>query len=77
MLTPMTFSLIHATDSADRTEQTHHPTAEGRSPGLADRYVYAAFARDVARGLNAGRPLNLYRFAVEPTVGFCFPNLGR
>ena len=30
MLTPMTFSLIHATDFADRSEQPHHSAAQGR-----------------------------------------------
>ena len=39
---------------------------------LADRYAYTAFARDVARGVDARCVRNLYRFAVTPTIGFYF-----
>src|SRR5437868_10858239 len=67
MLTPMTFSLIHATDFADRTEQHIIPPLKAGALVLADRYVYTAFARDVARGVNAGWVRNLYRFAVRPS----------
>ena len=48
MLTPMTFSLIHATDFADRTEQHIIPPLKAGALVLADRYVYTAFARDAA-----------------------------
>ncbi len=68
MLTPMTFSLIHATDFADRTEQHIIPPLKAGALVLADRYVYTAFARDVARGVNPGWVRNLYQFAVKPTV---------
>ena len=51
MLTPMTFSLIHATDFADRTEHPIIPPLKAGSVVLADRYAYMAFARDVARGI--------------------------
>ena len=72
MLTPMTFCLIHATDFADRTEQHIIPPLKAGALVLADRYVYTAFARDVARGVNAGWVRNLYRFAVKPTIAFYF-----
>jgi dTMP kinase len=72
MLTPMTFSLIHSTDFADRTEQQIIPPLKAGALVLADRYVYTAFARDVARGVNAGWVRNLYRFAVKPTIAFYF-----
>ena len=72
MLTPMTFSLIHSTDFADRTEQHIIPPLKAGALVLADRYVYTAFARDVARGVNAGWVRNLYRFAVKPTIAFYF-----
>jgi len=72
MLTPMTFSLIHATDFADRTEQHIIPPLKAGALVLADRYVYTAFARDVARGVNAGWVRNLYQFAVKPTIAFYF-----
>ena len=54
MLTPMTFSLIHATDFADRTKQHIIPPLKAGALVLADRYIYTAFARDVARGVNHG-----------------------
>src|SRR4029078_5584326 len=72
MLSPMTFSLIHATDFADRTEQHIVPPLKAGSLVLADRYVYTAFARDVPRGVNAVWVRNLYRFAVKPTLAFYF-----
>ena len=72
MLTPMTFSLIHATDFADRTEQHIIPPLKAGALVLADRYAYTAFARDVARGVNPGWVRNLYQFAVKPTVAFYF-----
>jgi dTMP kinase len=72
MFTPMTFSLIHATDFADRSEQHIIPPLKAGAVVLADRYAYTAFARDVARGVNAEWVRNLYRFAVTPTVGFYF-----
>jgi len=71
-LTPMTFSLIHATDFADRTEHQIIPPLKAGSVVLADRYMYTAFARDVARGVNREWVRGLYRFAVKPTLGFYF-----
>ena len=72
MLTPMTFSLIHATDFADRSERHIIPPLKAGAIVLADRYAYTAFARDVARGVDARWVRNLYRFAVTPTIGFYF-----
>ena len=72
MLTPMTFSLIHATDFADRRERHIIPPLKAGAIVLADRYAYTAFARDVGRGVNAQWVRNLYRFAVPPTIAFYF-----
>ena len=77
MLTPMTFSLIHATDFADRTKQHIIPPFNAGALVLADRYVYTAFARDVARGVDRAWVRNLYRFAVKPTICLLLPHLGR
>lgn len=68
----MTFSLIHATDFAERSERHIIPPLKAGAIVLADRYAYTAFARDVARGINARWVRNLYRFAVTPTIGFYF-----
>ena len=39
---------------------------------LADRYVYTAFARDVARGVDPQWVRQVYSFAVQPTVALYF-----
>ncbi len=72
LLTPMTFSLIHATDFADRTEHQIIPPLKAGSVVLADRYIYTAFARDAARGVTPKWVRDLYGFAVKPTVAFYF-----
>src|SRR5450759_704678 len=50
LLTPTTFSLLHAADFADRCERQIMPLLQGDYLVLADRYIYTAFARDAARG---------------------------
>ena len=72
LLTPLTFSLIHATDFSDRVEREIVPALKAGAIVLADRYVYTAFARDVARGVDGEWVRSLYRFAVVPTVAFYF-----
>src|SRR6185369_9447339 len=51
-LTPMTFSLLHATDFADRLLYNVIPPLKAGMIVLADRYTYTAFARDTARGVD-------------------------
>jgi len=72
MLTPTTFSLIHATDLADRIERHIIPPLKAGAIVLADRYIYTAFARDGARGVSPSWVRELYRFAVKPTLAFYF-----
>jgi dTMP kinase len=72
MLTPATFSLVHATDFADRTEKSILPLLKGGAVVLCDRYIYTAFARDVSRGMDRQWVRDLYDFAVKPTVAFYF-----
>jgi len=72
LLTPTTFSLLHATDFADRTEHDIIPPLKAGAIVLADRYSYTAFARDVARGVHPQWVRQLYQFAVKPTVAFYF-----
>ena len=67
-LTPTTFSLLHATDFADRQLYNIVPPLKAGMIVLADRYAYTAFARDVARGVDralGARPLQL-RGAARP-----------
>ncbi len=72
LLTPATFSLIHATDFADRTEHEIIPPLKAGAIVLADRYIYTAFARDVARNVDRQWVRELYQFAVKPTLAFYY-----
>ncbi|HWT02100.1 MAG TPA: thymidylate kinase [Pyrinomonadaceae bacterium] len=72
LFTPATFSLLHATDFADRTEHDIFPPLKAGAIVLADRYIYTAFARDVARGCDRAWVRQMYSFAVKPTVAFYF-----
>ena len=72
LLTATTFSLIHATDFADRTEHDIIPPLKAGAIVLADRYIYTAFARDVARNVDRKWVRELYQFAVKPTVAFYY-----
>jgi dTMP kinase len=72
LLTPTTFSLLHAADFADRCERQILPLLHGGYLVLADRYIYTAFARDVARGCSPRWLRNLYRFAPLPDITFYF-----
>jgi dTMP kinase len=72
ILTPLSFSLIHATDFSDRIEREIVPMLKAGAIVLADRYVYTAFARDVVRGVDPRWVRALYRFAVVPTMAFYF-----
>jgi dTMP kinase len=72
LLTPLTFSLIHAADLADRMEREVLPALKAGAIVLADRYIYTAFARDGARGIDAAWVRRVYSFAGRPTVAFYF-----
>lgn len=72
LLTPTTFSLLHATDFADRYERNISPLLRAGYFVLADRYVYTAFARDIVRGCNPGWVKKVYDFALKPDVAFYF-----
>jgi dTMP kinase len=72
LFTPATFSLLHATDFADRTERDIIPPLKAGAIVLADRYIYTAFARDVARGCDPEWVREVYKFAVKPTIAFFF-----
>jgi dTMP kinase len=72
LLTPTSFSLIHAADFADRMERQMLPALKAGAIVLADRYIYTAFGRDVARGVHPQWVRGVYSFAIEPTVAFYF-----
>ena len=71
-LTPMTFSLLHATDFADRLLYKIIPPLKAGMIVLADRYAYTAFARDATRGVDRQWVRELYSFAVRPDLVLYF-----
>lgn len=71
-LTPTTFSLLHATDFADRFERNILPLLRAGYFVLADRYIYTAYARDVTRGCNHLWVRKMYDFALKPDLAFYF-----
>ena len=72
LLSGRTFSLLHAVDFADRLEKTIKPALKAGFVVLADRYVYTAFARDVAREVDPKWVRNMYGFAIKPDLTFYF-----
>ncbi len=71
-LIPVTFSILHATDFADRLENIIIPALKAGLIVLADRYCFTAFARDVARGVDKEWVRNLYGFTIRPDGTFYF-----
>lgn len=72
MLSPRTFSLLHAVDFADRAKQVIAPALKAGFIVLADRYAYTAFARDVARGVDPNWVRKVYDFAYRPDLAIYF-----
>ena len=72
LLSPTTFSLIHATDFADRYERQLVPLLRAGYIVLCDRYVFTAFARDSVRGCPPEWVRALYGFAGLPDLTFFF-----
>ncbi|HVR35707.1 MAG TPA: thymidylate kinase [Methylomirabilota bacterium] len=72
LLTPTTFSLIHATDFADRYERQLVPLLRAGYLVLCDRYIFTAFARDIVRGCQPEWVRGIYNFAALPDLTFFF-----
>ena len=72
ILTPTTFSLIHATDFADRYERQILPMLKGGYIVLCDRYMFTSFARDGVRGCDPTWLRKLYGFARVPDYTLYF-----
>ncbi len=72
MLTPTTFSMIHAADFADRCERQIIPLLSAGYLVLADRYLYTGIARDGGRGMPVDWVRKLYSFAPKPDITFYF-----
>jgi dTMP kinase len=72
LLTPTTFSLIHATDFADRYERQLLPLLRAGYLVLCDRYIFTAFGRDTVRGCPPEWVRGIYNFAALPDLTFFF-----
>jgi dTMP kinase len=72
LLTPTTFSLIHATDFTDRYERQILPMLKAGYIVFCDRYIFTSFARDRVRGCDPEWLKNLYGFALLPDLSFYF-----
>ncbi|MBP7559947.1 MAG: thymidylate kinase [Armatimonadetes bacterium] len=71
-LTPTTFSILHCCDFAERLAYSIIPPLKGGMIVLADRYMYTAFARDVARGVSREWVRGMYSFAPKPDIAYYF-----
>jgi dTMP kinase len=69
-LTPLTFSLLHATDFAHRLVHNILPPLKAGMIVLADRYVYTAIARGIVRDAPRQWLYDLYGFALQPDLVF-------
>jgi dTMP kinase len=67
-LNRLTFSLLYATDFADRLENNIVPALRAGFVVLADRYVYTAMARDAVRGADPTWIRNVLGFALVPDL---------
>ena len=72
LLTPTTFSLLHATDFADRFERRILPPLRAGYLVVCDRYAHTAFVRDAARGCDPNWVRTIYSFAPRPDLAFYF-----
>ena len=72
LLTPTTFSLLHATDFADRFERRILPPLRAGYLVVCDRYAQTAFVRDAARGCDPAWVRTIYSFAPRPDLAFYF-----
>src|SRR5256714_9215338 len=66
----LTYCLMYATDLADRLEYQIIPALRSGFVVLADRYIYTAIARGIARGADHDWLRDLFGFAVAPDLVF-------
>ena len=66
----LTYCLMYATDLADRLEYQVLPALRSGFLVLADRYIYTAIARGIARGVDRPWLNELFSFAVAPDLVF-------
>lgn len=67
-LNRLTYTLMYATDFADRLEYQIIPALRNGFIVLADRYIYTAMARAVVRGVDRTWVRELFGFAAVPDL---------
>jgi dTMP kinase len=72
VLSPEEFSLLHAADFRHRVEHQILPALWANKLVIADRFLFTALARDVARGLDLDWVLKLYQPLLWPDLVFYF-----
>jgi dTMP kinase len=70
LLTPYLYSTLHATDFHYRLENIIIPSLYEGYYVIADRYVYTALARDIARRVDRAWVEHLYALAPKPDLAF-------
>lgn len=68
MMDRMTFSLLYATDFADRLENQIIPALKSGHIVLADRYIYTAFVRDSVRNADSKWIRDVFGYALAPDL---------
>lgn len=68
MMDRMTFTLLYATDFADRFENLILPALKSGHIVLTDRYIFTAIARDIVREVDSQWTRDLFSFALEPDL---------
>jgi dTMP kinase len=69
-LNKLTFTMLYATDFADRLEKEIIPALKAGFIVLSDRYIFTALARAGVRGIDRQWLRNLYGFAIAPHLVF-------
>lgn len=69
---PKLLSLLHAADIAEIHQRDIVPALQRGAIVLADRYIYTALARDLARGVELEWVQHVYQFATSPDLSVYF-----
>jgi dTMP kinase len=69
---PRLLSLLHAADLAEIHQHDIVPALQRGAIVLADRYIYTALARDLARGVESEWVKHVYQFAARPDLSIYF-----
>src|SRR5437867_7272000 len=72
LLDPAFYAVLHAADFRHRFETVIRSALREGKIVLADRYIFTGITRDVARGLDRNRTIQLYSSVRKPDLVFYF-----